>query len=65
MPTYDELMEQFTSIVQKRMEENAEFYQPRIVHTVETYLGRGKKFTEASQDQIEQMILIVEELKEL
>ena len=65
MPTYDELMAEFTLIVQKKMEEKPEFYQPRIVHIVETYLGKGKKFTEASQDQIEQMLLIVEELKEL
>lgn len=65
MPSYEELQEEFMSIATARMEANAEFYQPKIVRLVETYLGRGKKFTEATLDQVEQMSLIIDELKEL
>ena len=65
LPTYEDLMEKFSKVVNEKMEVNAEFYQPKIVRIVETYLGRGKKFTEASYDQIEQMSLIVDELQEL
>lgn len=63
--SYEELMDTFTRIVSAKMEENASYYQPKIIHIVETYLGRGKKFTEATIDQIEQMNLIVDEIKEL
>ena len=65
MLSYEELMSEFTEIVSAKMEANAEYYQPKIVHLVETYLGRGKKFTEATYDQVEQMSLIIDELKEL
>lgn len=61
---YDELMKEFTEVVTQLMEENQEFYQPRITHTIEKYLGRGKKFSEATRDQVEQMSLIIDELKE-
>lgn len=64
-PSYDELMEEFSKIVTEKMEINAEYYQPKIVHVVESYLGRGKKFTEATQDQVEQMSLIIDELREM
>ena len=65
MLSYEELQEEFMKIVSSKMEVNAEFYQPKIVHLVETYLGRGKKFSEATYDQVEQMSLIIDELKEL
>jgi hypothetical protein len=65
MLSYEELMAEFTDIVSAKMEANAEYYQPKIIHLVETYLGRGKKFTEATYDQVEQMSLIIDELKEL
>ena len=65
MLSYEELQEEFMKIVSDKMEVNAEFYQPKIVHLVETYLGRGKKFSEATYDQVEQMSLIIDELKEL
>ena len=63
LPSYDELMETFTERVATLMEKNATYYQPKIVQIVETYLGRGKKFSEAKPDQIEQMMLIVDELQ--
>jgi hypothetical protein len=65
MLSYEELQAEFMSVVSAKMEINAEFYQPKIVHLVETYLGRGKKFSEATYDQVEQMSLIIDELKEM
>ena len=65
MLSYEELQEEFMKIVSDKMEVNAEFYQPKIIHLVETYLGRGKKFSEATYDQVEQMSLIIDELKDL
>ena len=65
MLSYEELQEEFMKIVSDKMEVNAEFYQPKIVHLVETYLGRGKKFSEATYDQVEQMSLIIDELRDL
>ena len=65
MLSYEELQTDFMRLATEKMEINAEFYQPKIVHLVETYLGRGKKFTEATYDQIEQMSLIIDELREL
>lgn len=62
---YDDLMSQFSSIVHNLMEINADYYQSRITHIIEKLLGRGKKFTEATRDQVEQMSLIIDELKEL
>lgn len=65
MLSYEELQEEFMKIVSEKMETNAEFYQPKIIHLVETYLGRGKKFSEATYDQVEQMSLIIDELKDI
>lgn len=61
---YDELVAEFTSLVTVLMERDQEFYQPRISQVIEKYLGRGKKFSEATRDQVEQMSLIVDEIKE-
>lgn len=62
---YDQLVDEFNAIAAEKMSENAEAYQPRIVSIIEKYLGRGKKFTEATRDQVEQMSLIIDDLKEL
>lgn len=65
MFSYEELQSEFMTLATEKMEANAEYYQPKIIHIVETYLGRGKKFTEATYDQVEQMSLIIDELKEI
>lgn len=64
-PSYDELMETFTQVVTKLMETNADHYRPKVTKIIETYLGRGHKFSEATIDQVEQMSLIIDEIKEL
>lgn len=40
-------------------------YAPRIVQIVEKYLGKGKKVSQTSRDQAEQLFLINEELKDI
>lgn len=65
---YDSLMEEFSSII-KEMSQNEEkmrnFYTPRIVEITERYLGKGKKVSTATRDQVEQLSLIIFDLKEL
>lgn len=62
---YDALATEFTALVDKLMEKDANTYGPKVTHIIETYLGRGKRFSEATLDQVEQMSLIVDEIKEL
>lgn len=62
---YDQLLREFNEITAIKMEQDAEKYQSKIIYIIEKYLGKGKKFTEATPDQVEQMSLIVDELKEL
>jgi hypothetical protein len=65
---YDALMEEFSSIVNnlaKDSEKFATYWQPRIVQTVEKFLGKGQKVNQCSRDQVEALSLIVDELKSL
>jgi hypothetical protein len=43
----------------------AEYWQPRISHIIEKFLGKGKKIKDATIDQVEAISLINEELKDL
>lgn len=61
---YDTLLTDFNNITSYLMEKDPA-NQSKIIFIIEKYLGRGKKFTEATRDQVEQMSLIVDELKEL
>lgn len=68
---FDELMEQFNSIVNgliEKYEETGkfqEYYQPRIIQVTEKYLGRGQKVSQCSREQVEALSLIVDDLQEL
>lgn len=62
---YEELVDEFNKLATEKMQLDAETYQPKITYIIEKYLGRGRKFSEASRDQVEQMSLIIDELKEL
>ena len=67
---YDEIIktinETLNSIVNAHSEEEfKEVYQPKIVQITERYLGKGKKISMASRDQVEQLKLISEDLKEV
>lgn len=61
---YDELMNEFQSIVEKLMEKDAG-NAPKITSVIEHYLGKGKKASEITPYQAEFLYLINEDLKSL
>ena len=60
---YDSLMREFEQIVGKLMTENQTYYAPRITQIIDKFLGKGKKVSDASRDQVELIYLIVDEIK--
>lgn len=61
---YEGLMAEFKELVGSLMNENPEYYSPRITQVVDKYLGRGKKVAEATIDQAELISLINTEIKD-
>lgn len=65
---FDELMKAFQDTIaefskdEKKMET---YYAPRITQIIDKFLGKGKKVNEMSRDQVEQLALIVDDLKAL
>ena len=67
-PTFDELMNEFNSILENLIMNNSEekfveYYQPRIVEITDKYLGKGQKVNQCSREQTEALSLIVDDLK--
>ena len=67
---FDELMTEFNdkikSIATEAGEEKVkEYRQPRITEIIERYIGKGNKVNDMNRDQIEQLDLIVSDLKDL
>ena len=65
---FDELMEEFKKLVDKFSEDEekmATYYAPRITQIIDNYLGKGKKVNEMNRDQVEQLVLIIDDLKNL
>lgn len=62
---FDTLMKDFNSLIHSIPSSKIEYYAPRITEITDKYLGKGKKVTNATRDQSEQIFLIVEDLKEL
>lgn len=74
---FDKLMAEFNSIINNipgssdktgETEEGRHFvsyWLPRITQVIESYLGKGKKISTVSRDQVEAVDLIVADLKEL
>ena len=67
---FDELMTEFNdkikSIVTEVGEEKfKEYWQPRITEIIERYIGKGNKVNDMNRDQVEQLDLIVSDLKDL
>lgn len=58
------LMEQFQNYVGELMQKNQAEYGPKITRIIEQNLGKGKKISEATPDQVEIINLIVLEIKE-
>lgn len=65
---FDSLMDTFKELISKLQEVTgpafATNWAPRIAETVERYLGKGKKVTNMTRDQVEQLALIVDDLTE-
>ena len=62
---YDDLMKDFSTIISSIPSDKMDYYAPRITEIVEKYLGKGRKISNATRDQVEQISLIVFDLKEL
>jgi hypothetical protein len=67
---FDKLMEEFNGLIaffkdSTSEEEFSAKLAPRIVQITERYLGRGKKVSNCSREQVEMLSLIVADLKEL
>lgn len=62
---FDDLMSQCQSYIESIPKEKFEYYAPRITEIINKYLGKGKKLANATRDQVEQISLIVFDLKEL
>lgn len=67
---FDELKNKFdlliNSIVSKNSEEDFEkIWAPKVVQITERYLGKGKKASQCTRDQVEQLNLIITDLEDL
>ena len=62
---FDKLQEEFQVIVGDLMNENPTKYQKEITVIVEKHLGTGKKVMDCSSKQVDQIALIIADLKEL
>lgn len=65
---FDKLMDEFNELITKFSEDEqkmADYYAPRITQIIDTYLGKGKKVNEMNRDQVEQLALIIDDLKSL
>ena len=65
---FDELMNEFKELIDgfsKDEKKMADYYAPRITQIIDRYLGKGKKVNEMNRDQVEQLVLIIDDLKEL
>lgn len=61
---YDALMAEFQTMAQKLMSDNSEYFGPRITHIVGKYLGKGNKISDATLGQVEQINLVVGEIRD-
>lgn len=62
---YEELKEEFFELAKKLVEEDPEFYPPRITAIVEKTLGKGKKMSDATIEQGMLISIILSDLREL
>lgn len=62
---FDDLMKQSSKLIESIPKGKMEYYAPRITEIINKYLGKGKKLSNATRDQVEQISLIVFDLKEL
>lgn len=60
---YDAVMTSFNETVSKLMQEDKEYYAPRISEIVEKHLGAGKKVAECTRNQAPVIAIILDEVK--
>lgn len=65
---FDELMSEFHKMIAQIQDATgddfAKKWAPKITNITDKYLGKGKKVNDCTADQIEQLVLIVDDLKE-
>ena len=62
---FDDLITEFSELIKTIPSDKMEYYAPRITEITDRYLGKNKKVSNATRDQVEQISLIVFDLKEL
>lgn len=62
---FDVLMNQFNELISSIESDQMDYYAPRITEITNKYLGKGKKVSNATREQVEQISLIVFDLTEL
>ena len=62
---FDNLMNQFNQLVASIPQDKLSYYAPRITEITNKYLGKGKKVSNASREQVEQLSLIIMDLEEM
>jgi hypothetical protein len=63
--SFDDLIAEFQNLAGELMSANADRYQKEITVIVERYLGLGKKVMDCTSNQVDQIALINDELKQL
>ena len=61
---YDSLIADFNEIVSALMQKDKEYYGPRITAIVNKILGKGKKVSDSTPEQVELIKTIVDEIKD-
>jgi hypothetical protein len=62
--SFDEVLEQIQNVIGEIMEES-EDNAPKITKVIERHLGKGRKLSEADEEQLEMLVLILDDLKDL
>ena len=62
---FDALMEEFQKITALYVDKDANYYAPRITEIVDRHLGKGKKVSDCTRDQVMLIDIIVSDLKEI
>ena len=61
---FDEYVKKFEEDVGVLMNKDQSYYAPRITQIVEKYLGKGKKMSNVTRDQVELVYLVVTEIED-
>ena len=61
---YDTLIQQFNEEVSLLMEKNKSYYAPYITTSVNKYLGKNKKVSDSTPEQVDLIKLIVDEIND-